>query len=88
MPLSLHTGNEVVGKIPPSRVLGLDRVPAIADPLSAGIRFEGDSQLDLGERDLQLTQSSDQPRPVELGLRVVAIPGVLVDTRGRRPSSS
>jgi hypothetical protein len=89
MPLSLRTINEVVGEIPPSRVLGLDRRPVLADPLGGDFGFEADDHHDLAERDLQLTQASDEPRAVKLGLRVVAIPGVVIDgVGGRRPSSS
>jgi hypothetical protein len=79
MPLSLHTVNDVVGEIAPSRVLGLDRVPLLADPLGGGIWFNEDDHLALGERDLQLTQACFQPSAVELGRRAGAIPGVAID---------
>jgi hypothetical protein len=65
-------------------MLGLKRPPVRRDPLGASLRFEREDRLDLGERDLQLAQRGDHPRVVELGRRVVPIPGVLVDARGRK----
>ena len=73
---------EVTGArgIAPSRVLGVDAIQRLrATPAVSG--SEVDDRLDLRERDLQLTQSSDQPCAVELSLGVVPIPGVVVDTR-------
>ena len=61
--------------------MGLDGVPVLGDPLGGGIRLELDDRLDLGERDLQLPQGSYKPGAFELRRRVVAIPGVFIDTR-------
>jgi hypothetical protein len=38
-----------VREVPPSRVLGLDSVPVLADPLGGGFWFEAEDHLDLGE---------------------------------------
>ncbi len=54
------------GEVTASRVLGLGRGPVRDDPLCGGIRLERDDQLDLGERDLQLSQGRYQPGAVEL----------------------
>jgi len=83
MPLSLNTVNEVVGEIAPSGMLGLDRGPVLGDPLRGSIWFEAEDHVDVGQRDLQLTQSGDQLGVVELGLRVVTVPGVVIDPRRR-----
>ncbi len=81
MPLSLQMLNEVAREVTASRVLGLGRVPVRADSRCGGIRLERDDHLDLGERDLQLSQGGYQPGAVELRRRVVAIPGVIIDAR-------
>jgi hypothetical protein len=62
----LQLVDEVAGEVPAARVLGLGRVPVLGYPLCGGIWFEFDDRLDLGERDLELTQASYQPSAVKL----------------------
>jgi hypothetical protein len=79
----LHLSDEEAGQVPPGGVSDLRCGPVLADPLGGGVRVEADDRPDLGEREVQLTQGRYRPRAIELGHRVVAVPGILVDARRR-----